>query len=362
MRQMASLEYMFLVRELEGLAGERLEKFVHFGGKSFRLKIGGTDIAIDAPARANMTKYIADSPKTPTDFCLQVRSRIEGALLKGVRQHEADRVIYFELEKAGEKFTLVFEMFSGGNCILVGGEGKILNVLVQEEWKDRALKPKQDYKFPQTAIPKSGMLDAKSIVSGKYISSCLSRLPIGTMYTNEALARCAIDQKTPASSLAGSEIARLEGVLHQIAGTCASTVYFDSGGKAIEFSTTGLALKASATKAYGSLSEAADEYYLQNPLASISEEQKAQTERLEKLIAMEKSQLEAIGRLEAQAAQLSVAGRKILENLGLVEQCIEFAAKNDEAGAQAKKFCTALCKSGKLSVDRKKGRLEIELD
>ncbi len=360
-RQMSSLEYMQIVRELQPLAGQRLEKFVDYGAKSFRLRIGKTDIAIDAPVRMNITKYIRDSPQTPTDFAFAVRKRIGNARLDSVFQHEADRVIAFEFSKENEKFTLVFEMFASGNCVLADKDSICMAAAEYDEWKDREIRVKKPYKFPAARIGKAGMFDVSSAISGKFISSCLSALPIGTAYTNTALARLGIGQKTKGSELEPAQIEAIGETLREMAAKPVPRMYFDAGGKPMEFALADLdGFNDSRPQEFPTLSECADEYYNANPASAHGGQEEGESPEVARLEEMEKKQSEHIAGLEAQAKEAGAAGKAIISSLALVESAIAYAkGKRPEPDMAAQ--IARLEKSGKLKIDRKNGKLEIEI-
>ena len=362
-RQMASIEYAALVGQLQCLVGRHVDKFVHFGAKSFRLKIGDMDIAIDAPLRANATKYILDSPKVPTDFGLQMKKRVEGAKVAQVEQHECDRVFYFGLEKGAEKFYLIFEMFSGGNCILADSEWKTVIALAYEDWKGRCIRPKQPYEFPKATITRQGMEDVESameqVLSGKYVSACLAKLPIGTAYTNEALSRCGIDEKAKELSL--SQKKELAREIAKIISEKSPMAFLDGSGNVVDFALAAIGKYASLKHAaFDDFSQAADEYYRQHPI-KLEQEDAEGKKALEKLLVMAQKQKEAITHLEGLEKEHLEAGKRITESLELAQSCIDFAKSGSIAQGGRAKEIDGMVESGALKVERKKAELEIEL-
>ncbi|MCL2318155.1 MAG: hypothetical protein FWC44_03795, partial [Methanomassiliicoccaceae archaeon] len=55
-----------------------------------------------------------------------------------------DRVTETEIFKSEGEYKLIFEMFGGGNVLLVK-EGKIVNCLIHKTYRDRATRPGEDY-------------------------------------------------------------------------------------------------------------------------------------------------------------------------------------------------------------------------
>ncbi len=358
---MTSLEYMGIIGEILPLCGLRLDKFIDYSGKSYRLRIGKTDIAIDAPARMCITKYIRDSPATPTDFAFAVRKRIDNSRLVSVSLHEADRVVVFEFEKEGEAFRLVFEMFSSGNCVLLSGDGTCLVAAEYNEWKDREIRQKKQYLFPKSDFSRERMLDVKAAISAKFISACLSRLPIGTIYTNEALARAGIGEKIKGTDLSESQVEKIGKELADIVDSQKPLLYFD-GGKPVEFALTALAgMGGKEAREMPTLSECVDEYYNANTPARETEKQIQETKEIARIREMQEKQAEHMQMLDAAAISSSAAGKAILENMELVEAAIEYAKKGKASDAEKNAILQAMEKSGRLRIDKKGGTLEIEL-
>ncbi|HQT44489.1 MAG TPA: NFACT family protein [Candidatus Micrarchaeota archaeon] len=351
---------MRIAQEIQPLCGLRLDKFVDYG-KSYRLRIGKTDIGIDAPARMNITKYIRDSPAAPTDFAFAVRKRIDNARLVSVSLHEADRVVVFEFEKEGEVFRLVFEMFSSGNCVLLAGDSTCLVASEYNEWKDREIRQKKPYLFPKSDFTRERMLDVNAAISGKFVSSCLSKLPIGTIYTNEALARSGIGEKIKGTELSESQVEKIGKELAGIVESQKPLLYFD-GGKPVEFALTPLAaMEGKEAREMPTLSECVDEYCNANTPARETEKQIQETKEIARIREMEARQEEHMRMLDAAAISSGAAGKAILENMELVDAAIEYAKKGKATDSEKNAILNALEKAGKLGIDRKKGTLEIEL-
>ncbi len=74
-----------------------------------------------------------------------LRKHLGGGFIDAIEQHQFDRIVKIRI---GD-YTLIGELFRrGGNIILVDSENKIVAALRYEEYKDRAIKPKAEYKFP----------------------------------------------------------------------------------------------------------------------------------------------------------------------------------------------------------------------
>ncbi|MDO5123927.1 MAG: NFACT RNA binding domain-containing protein [Eubacteriales bacterium] len=110
----------------------------------------------DSP-RVSFTDYAPENPKEPPMFCMFLRKHLCSARLKGVRQHEAERILFFDFDAINSvgdrrKLTLVAEiMGKHSNCILLDAEGVILDALKRIDMtlsSKRMVLPQLPYELP----------------------------------------------------------------------------------------------------------------------------------------------------------------------------------------------------------------------
>ena len=82
---------------------------------------------------------------------MQLRKYLNNAILRGLEQKQAERIVVFELEKE-ERYYLIIELFSKGNVILAGQDYRIIGVLEQQAWKGRTVKVNEKYIFPPAPV------------------------------------------------------------------------------------------------------------------------------------------------------------------------------------------------------------------
>ena len=290
MHVMSNLEYSFLVKELSSaLVGKHFGRIRKLREGLYRMKIGGSEILCELGVRINITRYIEESKETDK-FVEKAEKELDNARLISITQINNDRIVSFDFDKG----SLIFEMFKGGNAILVR-DGKTVAAAKYESWSDREIKSGSEYRPPKTA-PLS-----KLEVSDKYIIVSLMRLPLGKEYAMEALVRAKIEEKAPGNSLSGNRLMELERAIAQIQSEAKPCAFFDAGGKMADYSLAKLTKYSSPgtfeTKEFGTLSEAADEYHAHaekpNPkLEKLLDRMEKQKERLAALIEEEKSNRE----------------------------------------------------------------------
>ncbi len=264
MRTMCNIEYSRILRELEPLLGKHVNKAYDWGNGKLRFRIGACDLAAQLGSFLASTNFIEETPKEPTDFALQLRNRIENAKITSITQPNSDRLLQFGLSN---NHSLIFEMFAKGNLILVK-EGKCVLCYRREEWKGRKIAPKEPYLLPPAPQIKATLPsfdDFKQLFDSRFAISCLNSLPLGLMYAKELLSRSGIAEQKKGSELSQSELeaiyAELGGMLFRLS----PMAYIDANGSISDYSLTPLAKYSGLqAKPYGSLSQAASEYYAQN--------------------------------------------------------------------------------------------------
>lgn len=369
-REISNLEIHILARELQPLVGARLQKFYELGEGIFRIEFflpgkGTQDLAVELKQRIGFTKFIRPAPKEPTQFAMQMRKHLEGAIVKKMEQYGMDRVLFFDFEKGGKQFRLIFEMFSDGNLILADASGKIIVPYRFEEWKDRKLKRGEQYIFP--ASTKVNPLDLsaeklRDVMNEKKLIACLAgRVNLGAAYLEEVLHRAGLPFDRRADSLNGDELGKLMEafieVMEQEARPAPAIYYKD--GRPADFAPFPLEKYSGLeAKGFGSMSEMFDEFYATAPQVEKPEESKLE-EAKRKLEFTLKGQREAVEGLRKKAGEAKLAGDKIYEKYQEVEELLEFVKSKRKANVPWEEIEKEL--AGKARINREKGTITVEI-
>ena len=108
---------------------------------------GRADVVFQAGLRVHLTHYPPVNPKVPPNFPMLLRKYLKGATVNDVRQHHFDRIMEIDFQKE-HKYTLIIELFSKGNIILLDEEGQIILPLKRKLWQNRKISSKEEYKYP----------------------------------------------------------------------------------------------------------------------------------------------------------------------------------------------------------------------
>lgn len=364
LRTMAGLEYHFLLRELSSLCGKFISKFYELEGGLFRLRFGSSDLLVQLGVRMHLTKYISPSPQTPSNFCEFVRKRLEGKKLTSLSQHGMDRIIFAKFASPSEECTLVFEMFAGGNLLVLDASGAIMRPYKKEEWKGRRLARGEKYSTPpslQLPFPPSAQ-ELSALFSQsekeKFIVSVLSQLSIGTSYINEALLACDIAPKTPAHSLSPSQLSALSSEFSRMHSSL-SPIMYKQDGKPIDFSVFPLSQYSGLEAVQRpSLSAAADEFYasVPSPIPASSAHEKKK-EQLQLRLSL---QLASLEEAQKQAQECTQAGNAIMQNSQML-QSLSLEINSMRAKKIGWEEIAALLKKKKIEMEKTGSVVYVDL-
>jgi predicted ribosome quality control (RQC) complex YloA/Tae2 family protein len=93
------------------------------------------------------TQYPPENPKVPPSFPMLLRKHLKNATVTEVRQHNFDRILEIDIQKE-HRFTLVVELFSQGNIILLDESNQIILPLKHRHAQGRKITSKEEYHYP----------------------------------------------------------------------------------------------------------------------------------------------------------------------------------------------------------------------
>jgi predicted ribosome quality control (RQC) complex YloA/Tae2 family protein len=171
---------------------------------------GRVDVAFQAGLRVHTTQYPPENPKVPPSFPMLLRKHLKNATVKGVKQHNFDRILEIDIQKE-HRFTLVVELFSQGNIILLDEENRIILPLKHRHAQGRKITSKEDYHYPEERgiHPLNVELhDLKDLFenSDSDLIRTLARSGLGGMYSEEIFLRSGVDKKLPANEVSDEEV------------------------------------------------------------------------------------------------------------------------------------------------------------
>ncbi|BDZ71799.1 hypothetical protein GCM10025861_23160 [Methanobacterium petrolearium] len=161
---------------------------------------GRVDVAFQAGLRVHTTQYPPENPKVPPAFPMLLRKHLKNATVTMVRQHNFDRILEIDIQKE-HRFTLVVELFSQGNIILLDEDNRIILPLKHRHAQGRKITSKEEYHYP----PERGihplnveLEELKTLFenSDSDLIRTLARSGLGGMYSEEIFLRSGVDKKS----------------------------------------------------------------------------------------------------------------------------------------------------------------------
>ncbi len=216
MKSMSNVDIYTICQELKDLlTGARVDKSYQPTKDTIVIRfhkagIGRLDLVMQAGKRIHLSVYPLSNPQQPPHFPMLLRNRVRGANVVSVEQHNFDRVVIIKMKK-DITYTLIVELFSQGNIILLDEENNIISPLKRKQWSDRDISAKREYIFP----PENG-INPLTITEDEFnelvksnddeIVRVLAKSGLGSLYAEEILLNTSINKKTNSRALSSTEI------------------------------------------------------------------------------------------------------------------------------------------------------------
>ena len=377
-KEMSSFDVRSVVGEMASLEGAHMDKIFQWGAGNVLFRINTRDGKKDLFFKDKKWLFISpdrpDTPTVPTSFATFLRKYITNARIGKTRQIGFDRIAETELFKSDGEYRLVFEMFGGGNVLLLQ-DGKIANCLTQRTFRDRVTRPGEEYAMPKErfnpleSAPESFAETFRSS-DADTVRTLATVANLGGQYAEEVVKRAGVDKKAKASDVPDADIAKMYAAMEDIANsvkTSPSPTVFKENGKIVDLAPIDLRIYDGCEKVpVSSISEAIGMLMAQNSEEETEEATDPEIERLKKRIAKQKETVDAYRveaeRLKAEADSLYTEYQKVDELLNVLsEQSAKLSWDRLTEGA-LKIPWVAWIDPSKNTVAVKIGMLEPELD
>jgi len=213
--QLSALDLHYLIKELDSLVNSRLDKIYHPSKKELILQFfvsgkGKQQLLVNAGNYLYLTSFKSPSQE-PSDFCMYLRKKLANSRLIEINQLEFERIIEFKFQTKQETFSLILEMFSKGNIILLK-DNKILSAIEYQKYSTRTIRPKEEYIYPKKDFNFIELThpDLKKLLSSTAKDSIVKSLAIdlglGGVYSEEICLLSKIDKNKKPAELDEEEI------------------------------------------------------------------------------------------------------------------------------------------------------------
>jgi predicted ribosome quality control (RQC) complex YloA/Tae2 family protein len=309
-KEFTSFDISAAIQELKPkIADSRVNNIYQFGDKTLLFKLHKADVppirlVMEAGRRIHTTVYADESPLNQPAFCMAMRKYLRGAWVAGIEQVEFERIVTVSFRTKTGLLRLVLELFGDGNIILTNEQGTIIQALIFKRMRDRNILRNEVLVFPPSSgknpckVTQTELAEALSGAGEVEVVRALVRfLGIGGLYAEEVLLRANVEKTKPCNMVISSEVERifvaLQGMLSDVfGGRLEPRIVLAEDESYLDVVPISLKrYEAYKTTAFGTFSEALDEFYLQVTAvekagASVDVDKlKQEAERLKRMIA-----------------------------------------------------------------------------
>ncbi len=325
-RSMDSLDLHYAIKEMEVLSEAFLNKVYRPGSGLlvFRFNTkeeGRKDLLIDLGNRMHFVEKPPENPTTPDSFTTFLRKNLGNARLIGIRQLDFDRIVALDFERE-QKWSLVLEMFRGGNLLLI--ENGVIKVpLFKREYRHRSLAIGEEYVPPPSGKdPRSA--DVRILKEVLSESDSLGRglafgLNLGPRGAEEVVTRTGWEFHADPNELDDSDLEELLKAMDDMLLEKTSPRIYLKDGTPYDFSPIGLeSMEEEETEKNENFSLLLETYF--NRIRDLVD--KEEPPALKALRRTAKKQKERIAELEEEADKTEKMAQYIYEHYGEIEKVL----------------------------------------
>jgi len=358
--QLSALEMHYVIKDIQLLIGSKVDKIYHPEKNTLILQLHKTGtgknlLKLKVPGYLCMTQT-KESTQQPSQFCAYLRKKLSNSFLELIEQKGFERIVELKFRLKEGELSLVFEFFSPGNIILTK-DNQILSALEYQEYKDRKIKPKEEYKYPTKEynfleLTENNLMELlKKTDKSSVVKALAIDLGLGGLFAEEACLNSGVDKDKKPNEI--REIKNLFESLKSLRDKKAGA--WKSGEEILPFELRSMRCERSSLESF---SQAIDESTKQE----LPQEQmlidKRYQEKVKKINTMINSQETVIKNLSDKEQELREKGDMIYSNFQKVEKILNEAKKEQTKDALEKMKKEKIIKN----YDLKEKTITLELE
>ena len=206
--ELTSLDIHYVVQELSSLTGAKVEKIFQSTGQEkrdlfFTLYVKDAEkrhLRLLLPGVLCSPKEKGQYPTQPPGFAMFLRKYLSGIRLQSAEQLGFDRIIVITLASKITTYKLMIELLTPGNVLLLDDKEIIINLLENQQYKDRQLRPRQSYVPPPPSYDVLHVTDEElyerimTSTKESIVKTLAIHCTLGGTYAEEVCARARIDK------------------------------------------------------------------------------------------------------------------------------------------------------------------------
>jgi len=157
-RSLSSFDIYVITNELQEIVDGYVEKIYQLSRSEVLIRVKNAktkekqNIYIRNGSFLTITTKDFQTPDRPSVFALTLRKYLMNGQITSITQHEFDRILKIKIGKKEGEYTLVVELFSNGNIILVDPNDNIILPLIKQSWAHRKVKGREEYSPPPSQV------------------------------------------------------------------------------------------------------------------------------------------------------------------------------------------------------------------
>ena len=341
-KQLSSLDMHFVLKELKDLEGSKVDRIYNNGKEEIYIQLYKSNVGKKI-LRIILGKSIfiakeKSADETPSGFCMLLRKRLEGKFLDSIEQLEPERILKFVFKAKDETKKLYSEFFGKGNVILCNNNDTLINCSIHHKFKDRAIVPKEKYKYPNMEynVFKLQRNDLNNLLKkskkDKVVTSLAVELGLGGTYSEEVCLLSNIDKSTIPKNINDNEIKKIINSIKKIIGNKINAQIVYEGKEAIDVIPFLLDFyKNKEFKNFDSFNEALDTYFTKE-LKIVKKEESAYAKKINELKRIIEEQKDTMENMKNKEIENRKKAELIYNNYQLIKEIL------DEINKASKKY------------------------
>lgn len=328
---MDSFDIFAIVSEMQELIGGWIGKIYREDDKIIiRIrKEGNVDLFIKNGKWMFITQHREGRKGHPPTFAMTLRKYLNNKKITSINQNDFDRIVVITFSNS---YSLVIELFSYGNIILVDSNGCIVLPMKFQSWSHREIRPGKKYLFPPKRnnpfdMKFADFFDALKKSDKDVIRTLVTGINIPGKWGEEICDMACINKNIPSDGMEEGKVRRLydamEAVLSRFREKRFEPVIVKDAVKEIDLDVLPFLIKEYSnydTKKIDNFSSALDEFFFKN---FSDKKEYALKEEQNRLLRQIEQQKEAIKKFALEAEKKKEEGDAIYANYNLCKEILE---------------------------------------
>jgi len=292
-------------------------------------------LLIEPGRRIHLTSFVYEKEAQQRAFCRALRQHLRNHKITALEQHDFDRVVYLRAGPPESQYTLVVELFGGGNAILLDPENRIVSAMTYKRMRDRDIIRGTQFKFPPLRgrdpinVSQQKLEDVISGSDQDITRTLIRGFNISGDTAEEIVSRAGLDPKTSANTLNTEQISTLHHAMANYfeilsSGSLSPCIVMDETGNPYQvLPLASPRYQKLEAKRFPTFNEALDAYFSalhgEKKVDTLEEEYQREIAKLEDLRERQKQHLTE---LEERATRSRAAATAIYQNLPVVEELL----------------------------------------